>query len=53
MNQVIEAVLANRRQVPASRSVLVGVSGIDGSGKGYVSDRLAARLRDPRLTSGP
>jgi uridine kinase len=36
-------------EVPASRSLLVGVSGIDGSGKGYVSDRLVGRLHEGRL----
>lgn len=49
MNRVIDAVLSKRREVPASRSVLVGVSGIDGSGKGYVSDWLVSRLREERV----
>jgi uridine kinase len=45
MNRLVEAVVITRRQTPGSRSVLVGVSGIDGSGKGYVSDRLVGHLK--------
>ncbi len=33
---------ALRNAVPPDRSVLVAVSGIDGSGKGYVGGRLAS-----------
>jgi uridine kinase len=32
--------------VPRTRSVLTGITGIDGSGKGYVTEHLAARLRE-------
>jgi uridine kinase len=41
----VTAILAARRIVPVSRSLLVGVSGIDGCGKGYVTARLAAQVR--------
>jgi hypothetical protein len=37
---VIDKILTVRHQVPAQRSVLVAVSGIDGSGRGYRSARL-------------
>jgi len=44
----VQAALARireaRREVAADRSVLVALSGIDGSGKGYVAARLAAAL---------
>src|SRR5262245_26733748 len=46
MEQVVQAVLECSSRVPASRCVLVGISGIDGSGKGYISDWLVARLRE-------
>lgn len=39
-----EAVLAARGRVPAERAALVAISGIDASGKGYLSARLAERL---------
>lgn len=39
-----EAILRARAAVPVERSVLVALSGIDGSGKGYVGERLAAAL---------
>jgi uridine kinase len=34
------AIEAKRRETPASRAVLVGISGIDASGKGYVTEKL-------------
>ncbi len=44
LDAAFEAILAARRRVPARRAALVAVSGIDASGKGYVAERLAARL---------
>jgi uridine kinase len=41
----VTAIATARATVPASRALLVAISGIDGSGKGYVSERLAAALR--------
>lgn len=43
--KVVEAILDRRRQVPSWRSLLVGVSGIDASGKGYITARLTAGLQ--------
>lgn len=40
----LEAILAARRRAPSRRAALVAVSGIDASGKGYVAERLAARV---------
>ena len=37
------------KTTPARRALLVGVSGIDGSGKGYVSSKLAQELRSARV----
>ena len=42
----VEAILARRTAVPRTRSVFTGITGIDGSGKGYVTEHLAARLRE-------
>jgi uridine kinase len=42
----VRAILAKRAVVPPRRSVLVGVTGIDGSGKGYVAGELVAALRE-------
>jgi uridine kinase len=43
--------ILSRAAEPRDHALLVGVSGIDGSGKGYVAERLAARLRErePRV----
>jgi uridine kinase len=43
---VIETIVARRQEVPSRRSVLVGVTGIDGSGKGYVAKQLVMQLRE-------
>lgn len=43
INTLVDRILAIRRRAPA-HAVLVGVSGIDGSGKGWLSERLATRL---------
>jgi uridine kinase len=40
----IEAVLAARKRVPTRRAALVAISGIDASGKGYATGKLAAEL---------
>lgn len=43
-----DRIIELRRHVPAQRSVLVALTGIDGCGKGYVAARLAERLRRQR-----
>src|SRR5690242_1976707 len=45
MKDVIERIRTARERLPAERAVLVAVSGIDGSGKGFVTARLADELR--------
>ena len=42
---VLEAIARKRDAVAPNRTVLVGISGIDGSGKGFVSAKLAEALR--------
>lgn len=41
---VVDKILEVRQQVPAQRSVLVAVSGIDGSGKGYITAKIVEAL---------
>jgi uridine kinase len=42
---VVARILAARAEVPSQRALLVAVSGIDGSGKGYVTAKIAAAVR--------
>ena len=44
IDEVTRKILDRRATIPATRSLLVGLSGIDGSGKGYVAAQLEARL---------
>ena len=44
LDEVVHKILERRANVPAARSLLVGVSGIDGCGKGYVAAQLQAHL---------
>ena len=44
LSPLVTAVLRRRREVPAHRSLLVGLSGIDGAGKGFVTAGLGVAL---------
>jgi uridine kinase len=44
LDTVVETILEHRSFVPRKRSVLVGLSGIDGSGKGYLAKQIVPRL---------
>ena len=44
IDEVTQQILRRRKTVPDTRCLLVGVSGIDGCGKGYVARQLEARL---------
>jgi len=44
MNDLVARILGQRAAMPEGRSLLVGISGIDGSGKGYVAKQIEARL---------
>jgi uridine kinase len=44
IDEVVRKILERRTNVPDTRSLLVGVSGIDGCGKGYVAAQLQAHL---------
>jgi uridine kinase len=40
-HRIIEYIVQTRQRVASSRSILIAITGIDGSGKGYVSAKLA------------
>ncbi len=44
MDDLVSRILSECALLPRDRSLLVGISGIDGSGKGYVTLQLQARL---------
>jgi uridine kinase len=46
VSSAVRMILARREKVSGERSVLVGITGIDGSGKGYVTERIAALLHE-------
>jgi len=45
LTDVTRRICAGRRRIPGARSMLVALTGIDGSGKGHVAARLLAELR--------
>lgn len=45
VNQAIVELLARRKQIPVQHSLLAGISGIDGSGKGYLTGQIVAQLQ--------
>jgi uridine kinase len=45
INAAVEMILAGRHRVPTHESMLVAVSGIDGSGKGYVTARIVEGIQ--------
>jgi uridine kinase len=44
IDEVVRKILERRANIPDTRSLLVGVSGIDGCGKGYLATQLQAHL---------
>jgi len=44
IDEVVRKILERRANIPDTRSLLVGVSGIDGCGKGYVTTQVQAHL---------
>jgi uridine kinase len=44
IDEVVRKILERRANIPETRSLLVGVSGIDGCGKGYFATQLQAHL---------
>jgi uridine kinase len=46
LDRLCDSIIGTRKQTPHDRSCLVGVSGIDASGKGYVASQLEKQLED-------
>ena len=44
IDEVVREIVGRRAHIPDTRSLLVGVSGIDGCGKGYLAKQLQAHL---------
>jgi len=42
---IVTNILKGQRSLPGERALLVAITGIDGSGKGYATERIAAALR--------
>jgi uridine kinase len=42
----IDGIVAQRAKTPANSAVLVGISGIDASGKGFITEKIAQRLQE-------
>jgi len=51
IDEIVNRILERRAEVPDSRSFLIGISGIDGSGKGYFAGQIEARLAQHGVTS--
>jgi uridine kinase len=49
LEPIIEIIFTKRRKMPEERSLLVGISGIDASGKGLVTTKLAEQIRQKGL----
>lgn len=45
ISRIVEAIVDKRESVPLHRSALIGVTGIDGSGKGYLTEKIVSQLR--------
>ena len=44
LDHLISAIVAHRKRISRQRALLVGISGIDGSGKGFVAAKIADSL---------
>ena len=51
IDEIVRQILKRRAAVPVTRSLLVGISGIDGSGKGFLASQLEAHLAMHAITA--
>lgn len=51
IDEVVDRILDRRAVVPENRSLLVGISGIDGCGKGFIARQIEARLEQRAVAS--
>jgi uridine kinase len=45
MNDLLNSILSKVKEMPTERSLLVGISGIDAGGKGFITAKLADEIR--------
>lgn len=45
IDRALAEILLRRKQTPPERGLLIGISGIDGSGKGYLTSRIVVELQ--------
>jgi uridine kinase len=45
LEPIVEIILTKYEEMPTERSLLAGISGIDASGKGYITAKLADKIR--------
>jgi uridine kinase len=50
-SQIVDLILKRRREVGGDRSLLVGISGIDGCGKGFIAKQIEAHLAQRAVAS--
>jgi len=46
MDELLSHILAKRNEVPIEQSLLVGISGVDASGKGFITAKLAKEIEE-------
>ena len=51
IDEIVDRIINRRAKTPGDRSLLVGVSGIDGCGKGYVASQVEAHLAQHGIPS--
>jgi putative protein kinase ArgK-like GTPase of G3E family len=49
LRQAVAIILAKRAVVPRQQSILIGITGIDGSGKGYLTNQIQVSEADKSL----
>jgi uridine kinase len=51
IDEVVKRIVERQAEAPENRSLLVGISGIDGCGKGYIAAQIEPRLAQHAVTS--
>lgn len=51
INKVVNEILVKQKEMPIERSLLVGISGIDGSGKGYITTKLVEKIQKQNINA--
>lgn len=51
IKQVVNEILVKRKEMPTEQSLLVGISGIDASGKGFITAKLAGEIQKQNINA--